>query len=247
MAEKMDRGSDSLKAHVSDMKTAQMRQTRRGCFQEVLGCEAKTEFKYYKEEGGDVFATSLEDSDFFCRICCSAIRPFTVTVKESGTEAELFSVDRPLACGPAFCKCCCYQTMDVKSGGQSIGKIEEKYAYCVPQFLISDEKDKPIYKMHSPTCLGGMCVNCCAEGNPCGKGCCKVSFRLYPADQDDTDGDAPFVGVLLKKPKSALTEVFTDAVTLDVTFPEDATTDQKAIIMGAGLFMNALFFENDDQ
>jgi hypothetical protein len=243
----MDRGSDALKAQVADMSEVVMRQTRRGCFQEILGCEARTEFKYYKKDEEDKFAVSLEESDFCCRLFCAPIRPFKVTAKETGTEAELFTIDRPLACSPGPCKCCCYQVLDISSGGQPIGKIEEQYYYCIPTFMITDEQDKPLYKMHQPTCFGGMCVNCCAEGNPCGKGCCKASFRLYPADQEDTDGDAPFIGDILKKPKSLATELFTDAVALDVKFPPEATSDEKAIVMGASLFINALFFENDDQ
>lgn len=242
----MDRGSDALKAQVSDMESVHMRQTRRGCFQEIMGCEAKTEFNYFKTQGEEPFAVSLEDSSCCLRFFCAPIRPFTITATEVGTGAELFSVERPLACTTGPCKCCCYQTMNISSGGQPIGKIEEKYFWCVPRFVVSDESGKALYKMHMPTCLGGLCVNICAEGNPCGKGCCKVSLRLYPADQDDTEGDAPYVGSILKKPKSLAVEVFTDAVALDVKFPDGATSDQKAIVMGAALFANALFFESND-
>lgn len=246
MAEKMDRGSDALKAQVAEMDSVHMRQTRRGCIQEILGCEAKSEFKYFKAEGDEQFATSLEESDFCCRLFCAPIRPFKTVVKETGTEAELVTVDRPLACNVGPCKCCCFQVLDISSGGQPIGKVEEQYYLCVPRFLIKDENDRPLYKMHFPTCIGGMCVNICAEGNPCGKGCCKVSLRLYPADQEDTDGDAPYVGSILKKPKSLMTEMFTDANAFDVKFPDGCSSDHKAIIMGTTLFANALFFETDD-
>lgn len=247
MAEKMDRGSDALKAQIADMSEVSMRQTRRGCFQELLGCEAKTEFKYYKNGDEDKFAVSLEESNIFCRLCCAPIRPYEVAAKETGTEAELFTIERPLACGPGPCKCCCYQVLNISSGGQPIGKVEEKFFFCIPNFVISDDQDKPLYKMHQPTCCMGMCVNCFAEGNPCGKGCCKASFRLYPADQEDTDGDAAFIGSILKKPKSLATELFTDANALDVKFPKGATTDEKAVIMGAALFVNTLFFESNEE
>jgi hypothetical protein len=88
-----------------------------------------------------------------------------------------------------------------------------------------------------------MCVNCCAEGNPCGKGCCKTSFRIYPADQADTDGDAPYIGVILKTPKSLKTELFTDANAFDLTFPEGASANEKALLMGSAMFFNSNFFE----
>jgi hypothetical protein len=92
-----------------------------------------------------------------------------------------------------------------------------------------------------------MCVNCCAEGNPCGAGCCKVSFRVYDAAQDDTDGDAPYLGQIMKKPKSMMTEIFTDAETFDVTFPKEANAAQKGVLIGASIFLNAIFFEGSEE
>jgi len=246
MAAKMDRGSDALKAQVSDMNQVHMRQTRRGCCQELMGCEAKTEFKYFKQEGGEQFASSLEESDLCCRLCCPMIRPFKTVVQETGTLAELLTIDRPLACAPGGCKCCCFQELNISSGGRPIGKVEEQFFCCVPRFHIKDENDQLLYKMHMPTCCGGMCINVCAEGNPCGKGCCRQSFRLYPGNQEVTDGDAPYVGSILKKPKSLLTELLTDANAFDVAFPPGASTDEKAIVMGTTLFMNALFFEGNE-
>mmetsp|Transcript_20584 Transcript_20584/g.43132 ORF Transcript_20584/g.43132 Transcript_20584/m.43132 type:complete len:249 (-) Transcript_20584:177-923(-) len=245
MAEKMDRGSDAMKAHFTGVKEIQARQTRRGWCQEILGCEARTEFKFFK--GEEQFAHSLEDAGCCCRVFCQPIHPFKMEVKELNTEAELLTVDRPCACGLGCCKCCCYQTADFSSGGNLLGTIKEQCWYCVPAFTISDDKEEPVYIIHPPTCCGGCCVNCCAEGNPCTrKGCCKQSFRVYPYEQNgNTGGDSPYIGVILKKPKSALTEIFTDANALDVTFPDNATNDQKAILAGTSLFLNAIFFEGD--
>ena len=36
-----DRGTDAMKAHFSECQKLVMRQTRRGCFQEFLGCEVR--------------------------------------------------------------------------------------------------------------------------------------------------------------------------------------------------------------
>jgi hypothetical protein len=117
----------------------------------------------------------------------------------------------------------------------------------VPSFKIYDHEEKQLYLLHQPTCCGGVCVNCCAEGNPCGKGCCKASFRIYDPDLATTAGDAPYLGKILKKPKSAAMEIFTDANAFEVDFPAEATADQKGILMGAAVFVNTLFFEGEDQ
>lgn len=241
----MDRGTSALKAHMDGCESMEMRQTRRGWLQECLGCEAKTEFKYFI--GGNQIAHSLEEASCLCRLCCQPIYPFMATVKELNTDAELVTIDRPFVCcavGP--CKCCCFQEASFTSNGNSLGKIEETCYWCIPTFKVYDHEEKELYILHQPTCCGGMCVNICAEGNPCGKGCCKVSFRVYPADQKDTNGDAPYLGNIIKKPKSAFTEIFTDADAFEVNFPKEASTDQKGLLIGIGLFLNAIFFEGDD-
>lgn len=148
-----------------------MRQTRRGWLQECLGCEAKTEFKYFI--GSDQVFHSLEDASCPCRCCCQPCYPYVMVVKELNTEAEIVTVDRPFSCCVSSCKCCCYQTATISSGGNKLGSIQETCWFCVPSLKVFDHGGKQLYLAHSPTCLGGLCVNCCAEGNPCGKGCCK--------------------------------------------------------------------------
>jgi hypothetical protein len=48
----------------------------------------------------------------------------------------------------------------------------------------------------------------------------------------------------LKKPKSLKTEIFTDANAFEVKFPSQATVDQKAMLVGTAIFLNAVFFED---
>lgn len=220
-----------------------MRQTRRGWLQELLGCEAKTEFKYFI--GSDQTFHSLEDTDCFCRMCCTACHPYQMVVKELNTEAEVVTVDRPCKCCIGSCKCCCYQEASFSSGGAELGRMQESCWFCVPSFKVFDHTGNQIYLVHAPTCCGGICVNCCAEGNPCGKGCCKDSFRVYDPASGDTNGDAPYLGQILKKPKSFATEVFTDANAFEVDFPKDATADQKGILIGLAIYINSVFYEGD--
>jgi len=246
-AQKMVRGSETMNKHLTDMKKISVRQTRKGWFLELLGCEVKSEFKYFSE-GTDQIATSLEDSNCLLRNFCLGCYPYTVEVKEIETEEEILSMERPCSLPVGGCKCCSYQSLNFTSGGQALGKVEEQCWYCVPVFKIFNENDDPIYKIHQPTCCGGGCVNCCYEGNPfCGRGCCKVPFLVFPSSQEETDGDAPSVGKILKVPKSILTEMFTDAEAFDISFPEDATNSQKAMLTGTAIFLNSIFFEGQDK
>ena len=70
-----DRGTDALKYHLGNCRNMDIRQTRRGWLQEMLlGCEARTEFKYYIDR--QQVGHSMENSNCCCRICCVGIHPF---------------------------------------------------------------------------------------------------------------------------------------------------------------------------
>lgn len=243
---KMDRGkgSNELKSCMEGIDSMEIRQTRRGWCQELMGCEAKNEFKYFIND--DHVFTSLEDTDCFCRMCCNPIHPFKTEIKHLESNAEIASIDRPCACQMGPCKCCCYQEASFSSGGDQIGRIKETCFYCIPTFNIYDSDDNHLYVLRPPTCCGGCCVNCCAEGNPCGKGCCKTSFRFYEPNKP-TLGDAEYDGKILSKPKSLATELFTDANAFDVTFPNGASAAVKGIVMGTTIFLNSIFFEGSDE
>jgi len=58
--------------------------------------------------------------------------------------------------------------------------------------------------------------------------------------------EAKEVGKILKKPKSMMLEILSDADAFECTFPTDATPAQKATIVGAAIFINAVHFEGDD-
>ena len=126
-----------------------IRQTRRGCVQQCFGCEAPDEFKWFDITDGkhDQIATSLEESDTFARICCTQCHAFKMVAKEEGTGEEILTLDRPAACPPGACKCCCsYQVMNFSYKGQAIGNMKEQYYYCVPRYVISDAEGNPVYK-----------------------------------------------------------------------------------------------------
>lgn len=244
----MDRDLEKINQAFGSATSMSVRQTRKGWFQELLGCEAQDEFKWFNTTDGrnDQIGTSLEESDCCARMFCGGCHEFTMVAKDSNGE-EILTMNRPWSCNAGACKCCCYQKMSYSHKGTNIGEMEELCWACVPRMQIKDASGKPIYKVHSPTCCMGMCVNCCAEGNPCGKGCCKVPFYIYPASQEDTDNGAPYVGKVVKVPKSLMTEIFVDSEAFDVNFPVDATPVQKAMIAGSAILINANFFENENQ
>jgi len=243
-----DRGTDALKTHLATTTKMDIRQTRRGWLMECCcPCQARSEFKYFINN--TQIANSLEESNCCMRCLCGPCYAWSATVKEINTEAELLKVERPCTMCPAgSCKCCCYQTAKVSSGGQPLGLVKETCYFCVPSYKVFDQNDNYLYLVHAPTCCCGMCPNCCAEGNPCcGKGCCKVPFWIFDPNQANTNGDAPHLGKILKRPKSLSVEVFTDAESFEVTFPENASMAAKGTLVGAALLFNSLYFEKNSQ
>ena len=236
-------GTEPLHKHLTDCHVMDIRQTRRGCLQQCLGCEAPSEFHYYIRN--TPIAYSLEESNCCCRICYPCCYEWTMEVTEHRTGHELLTVHRPCACPAGHLKCCGYQTAWVTSGEHTLGSIQEECTCFVPSFRVYDELDRHLYTIHPPTCCGGMCVNPCTEGCPCSShGCCKFPFWIFHAHQWDTDGwDIPRAGKILKKPKTVLTEVFTSSVDFEVTFPYEATAIQKGLLIGTSIFFNSLFFE----
>jgi hypothetical protein len=153
----MDRGTDALKECLGgDCTMLDIRPT-----------PERTEYKFFKGPEQQI-AVAVSDGDVFCRVCCRTVHPFTIQVtEESDTKAELLTIDRPLACEACACKCCCYQSLTVSSGGVALGGVKETCYYCVPSFKVMDNQEREIYNVHPPTCCGGCCIDCCTEGNPC--------------------------------------------------------------------------------
>ena len=117
-------------ARVLDASPAiSVQQTMRGCLQECMGCEAKSEYKVYyghveqgqpRAEGIPPMGHLLEESPFILRCCCSASRPFTMpfTVPDAdGRKVLEFKKgwNLPICCvipvpdkEPLNCPCCCF-------------------------------------------------------------------------------------------------------------------------------------------
>jgi len=204
--------------------------------QTLCGCDSATEFKVATREhpNQDIFYV-IEDSDFCCRLCCERIHPFKMTMSV-GAEAggEVVAVyERPLRCHVGSLKCCCYQQIEVMDGAtrQPMGKVREACWCCIPQFNVYNEKDQELYVIHTPTCCG-CCPNICAEG------CCRVPFFVYKPESNRETPD----GKIVKNWGTLATELI-GVHQFECDFPTDAKGNDKALLMGATLLLNELFFK----
>lgn len=220
-----------------------IKQTKKGCLQELMGCEAQSEFNIAtKEAPKDHKFYALEDTSCLMRFCLKGNRPWVINMTDGAQKggAGIAKFDRPLACPMGNCKCCCFQSVSASNAaGEKIGESREDMWFCVPSFSIYDKNDTKTHVLHMPTCCGGMCVNVCADGI-CTK--CRIPFNVYKAD-NDVEGQS--VGSITKVWGGLGKEIFTDADTFEAIFPTDATPECKASLVGATFMINQLFFEGN--
>jgi len=227
-----------------------IKQTKKGCIQELMGCEATNEFKLFptKDDAKSDDAMvmySLEESSFLVRCCCQNNRSFTQTVWLGNKEAKadvVLKMERPLACAMQPCCCCSsppfMQTMNMMNADDTkLGSNEIPCFVCVPAIKVKNADGAIDYSVQMPTCMGGMCVNVCAEGL-CN---CKIPFYIYKEGVPPVDGNQ--VGKIIKMWRGMGTEVFSDAASFNVEFPADADAAGKARLVGTTFYINMLFFE----
>ena len=97
------------------------------------------------------------------------------------------------------------------------------------------------YIVQMPSCMGGVCVDCMAEG------CCncKIPFYIYPTGSAGGKGEE--VGKVVKMWRGMGTEVFSDAASFQLDFPKEADAPSKAMLLGTTMFINMLFFEKGNE
>jgi len=251
-----------------------MSQTRKGCLQEMMGCDANTEFLFGTRtqrpqagpmgmngpEGPPVHSLfyAVENASFCCRFFFSNQRTskMDMFVGKDDSGAKIMSYDRPFRMQAAGCKFCCFQEMSFfNEKEQPIGKIMEACYLCVPYFNVTDAQEQLQYRVQMPTCAGGMCVDCFAEG------CCncRIPFYVYGPDgpmtrthellgktpKSDPKGsrNGSMIAQITKVWAGFAKEMYTDSDNFDVEFPSDASPKQKALLVGSVFFLNMLFFE----
>lgn len=226
-----------------------IKQTKKGCIQELMGCEATNEFKLFptKDDAKSDDAMvmySLEESSFLVRCCCQNNRSFTQTVWLGNKEAKadvVLKMERPLACAMQPCCCCSsppfMQTMNMMNADDTkLGSNEIPCFVCVPAIKVKNADGAIDYSVQMPTCMGGMCVNVCAEGL-CN---CKIPFYLYPPGKR---AEADIKGKVIKEWGGLVAEMFTSADKFSVEFPTDATPETKAAIWAGVMLVDYNHFE----
>lgn len=212
-------------SHVKEMK---VKQRHPGCL-ELLGCwEYKNKYDVMDMDGSKIFYLE-EESDCLCRMCCANARALQASFQDLAGN-ELLRFDRPLRCQGACCGGCYpnwTQVLTVYHQDQELGKIREVPICCWSRkhLEVWDKNEQKIYDISGPICP----ISCGGD----------VAFPI-----ENAGGIA--VGEIAKQWRGFCAEALTDTDTFRIEFPDNIDVTQKALLVGATMLVDYMFFEKKD-
>jgi len=257
--------SASLEPYLGNKQAILVKQTMRGCCQECMGCEAKSEYKIsamdfnYMETGGVLKEGAmtqpdemyvLEESSFCMRCCWRDGRPMDVNVT-AGAEAggaPIISYKKPCGCPITFelddfdCPCCCF--LPEMSATVDGSELKSKYLcdqYCCVSKFSYSEDGNVVYIVQPDTCCGGCCPTCrCQRGKPMIPYFFHDPETMTRIDDGKDEENQPQIRKVWAGFKK---ECCSSADTFAVFFPQGADLKRKAGLLGLTFLIDFTIFE----
>jgi hypothetical protein len=163
-----------------------------------------------------------------------------VSGKKGGPQVANFH--RPCSCLIAPLKCCCHQRIDITDASKThVGSVVESCWFFIPSFNVLGADRRAHLTIQPPTCCCGLCVDYCADG------CCNRRIPLYVFRAEDSHKSRGNEVGKIVKVWAGLGKEFFGIHKFEVTFPDDATVETKAQLIGAMFLLNELFFRTDNK
>lgn len=188
----------------------------------LTGFEKNNTFQIFDNTGHELFIAK-EETDCCTRNCCGTNRPFDMTIKDTN-GIEVIHLYRPLACF-ACCFPSCRPSIDIYAPpGNNVGRVEQEWTCINQRFKIKDAAGNIALRIQGPCCT----MSCCGSD---------VEFQVLSAD------GAVEVGKISKKWSGVAREAFTDADNFGISFPADLDNRMKAVMIGACMLIDFMYFE----
>jgi len=258
---------DAIEAAFAKHEALLVKQTMRGCLQECLGCEAKSEYKISgfdmaELEGVRVSEAALkrddemyatEESSLFCRCCWRDGRPFNMAVSGGGAPGGSGVVNYNKPCSMPLQMSsfpCCFMLPKVETTtpeGAPLGSESEYICDAclfVPKLKYS-ENGQAVYILRPETCCGGCCVACdCVS---C-KGLAYTPFFFHdPETMQPVGGYEDKAPQIRKVWAGFKKECFSTADTFMVKFPPNTDSKRKAGLLGLSFLLDFAVFERQQE
>ncbi|XP_051874600.1 phospholipid scramblase 2-like [Pristis pectinata] len=187
----------------------------------IYGIETINRYEVTNNIGQQIYFAT-EKSNLCFRFICGQQRPFKVYVADNmGTEVMCFK--RPLQCS-CCCSPCCLQKLEVQAPiGEPIGYVIQKWHPCLPMFAIQNKNKETVLRISGPCC-------CC-------RWCCAYNFKIEALHSSEE------IGKITKVWGGLVVEALTDADNFEVSFPMDLDVSIKAVLLGASILIDFMYFE----
>lgn len=186
----------------------------------LIGWETKNKYCATNNRGEPVFYIA-EDSDICSRMCFGSYRACEFHLYDAGRR-EVLRMTRPLRCDSCCCPCC-LQELEVYSGNTFLGSVVQDCSFWRPYFSVRDASGKTVLRIKGP------CVRFCV-----------AAFKIKSMDGQYR------VGAIKKKWNGVCREALTDADMFDINFPIDLDVKIKAVLLGAALLLDFMYFEHSN-
>lgn len=151
----------------------------------LVGFESNNKYEVRNTLGQNVFY-AVEENDCLNRQCCGPLRPFSIHILDNFGQ-EVITVTRPLKCMSCFFPCCLQEVsatalaqlftplssyledmvtnltqpppqLEVQAPpGNPVGYIIQQWHPFSPKFIVANEHNEPVLKIHGPFC-GWSCL-----------------------------------------------------------------------------------------
>jgi len=207
----------------------------------LTGCETQNRYHVFLQSPmGLKYAFKCSERSTCCARCCCAgdCRPLEMIIRHvisldqlQGDLAKVFiRCDKPCKIG---CCCMCRPVMDVRlaDSGVRLGTVREPFACCDLDSEVYDSVGNLKYEVEGDCCQIGLC---------CGADMEKLaSIEFVIKENGRTVG-------MIRKLGASFGEFFTKADSYQITFPPNATPEEKMLLIIDGLMIDYQYFENDE-
>jgi hypothetical protein len=124
------------------------------------------------------------------------------------------------------------------ANGNTFGRVVEQFSCCDPLYEVFNDEGELRWVIQANCCQCGIMCN-----NRCGK-CSEVLFTIHkPTNTIKTRKNCS--GHVKKKFTGCLKEMFTDANSFELTFPEDASSEERFMLIAAVLMIDYRMYDDE--
>ena len=206
----------------------------------ISGCETQNRYHVFLQSSmGIKYAFKCIERSGCCgRVCCCndcrSIKVDIRHVKSANEDPDLATLFIS-AKKPCALNCCCFcrpqLNISLAKNNSYLGKIREPCTCCNIETEVYDKNKSLKYRIIGSCCQYGLCCGSSAEK------IAEIQFKITKHGQT--------VGIM-KKLTSSMGEYFSKADSYKISFPLDATPEDKILLICAGLLIDYQNFESND-